>query len=203
MKINDKSILSKVRSFAKTAEGKEKIKESRIEAFDNNREFGKGSGITSKQDFSTISFGYLSALENFGIEDSRVSRGLRNIIDTVSESAIISKAEKVGKDKYKVSIEFPKGKLRRNSLFAEDSVGDTYYTGNGINNILALFNNGMDIDKQKNVPYGLWETHGIEVRAIPHRDALKFMQSTAQDFYQANQKRFEISSIDINEEYKQ
>ena len=66
--------------------------------------------------------------------------------------------------------------LSRNSLLLPNG----NRTGDGINNIVALFNNGYEL-KSKITPRGVWEGHnnGKEIRAKRKRDELGFMQSAA------------------------
>ena len=204
--INIDSIMKKTKKFSKTKQGVEKVKTLREKAFDQNKTFGKrkvaGEGIICKEDYITASKKYLDLLINFARTDPRVSEGLRGIIEDVAFlNNTVSQPQKAGKGLYKVGIEFNKASLRRNSLLAEKR-GGSYYTGEGIENILALFNNGMDIHA-KTVPIGLWESHGIVVRATTHRDALKFMQSTTQEFLDLYRRKYEVKSLDIDEIYKQ
>lgn len=66
--------------------------------------------------------------------------------------------------------------LSRNSLLLPNG----NRTGDGINNIIALFNNGYEL-KSKTTPRGVWEGHNNEkeIRAKRKRDELGFMQSAA------------------------
>lgn len=192
--INIDSILKKTKKFAGSSAGKNKVQQLREKAFDRNESFGvsNGSGIVSKEGYVQATKLYLDLLKNY--KDDRFSPALYQIIKETIANASVSEPEKLGKGLYKVSITFNQALLRRDSI-----VG--YYTGNYINNILALFNNGMDI-RNGQPPIGYWDTHGIRIKAVSHRDSLLFMQNTTREFMNINKKLFDIKTIDIGEIYK-
>lgn len=196
--INIDSIVQKTKKYANSTAGKEKVQQLREQAFDKNQKFGKQlnqDGIISKNNYSNNAKKYLNVLRSYAINNPEVSDGLSEIIQQAVNNATISKPEKLSKGLYKVNIEFDHNLLRRESL-----VG--YYTGEYIENILALFNNGMDI-KNGEPPIGYWDSHGIRVRATSHREALHFMQNTINEFMKLNKKRFDIKSANIGDIYKQ
>lgn len=196
--INIDSIVQKTKKYANSTACKEKVQQLREQAFDKNQKFGKQlnqDGIISKNNYSDNAKKYLDILKLYAVSQPEVSDGLSEIIQQTVNHATISRPEKVGKGMYKVSIEFDHELLRRESI-----VG--YYTGEYIENILALFNNGMDI-KNGEPPIGYWDSHGIRIRATAHRDALRFMQNTVDEFMKLNKKRFDIKSADIGDIYKQ
>lgn len=196
--INIDSIVQKTKKYANSTAGKEKVQQLREQAFDKNQKFGKQlnqDGIISKNNYSDNAKKYLSVLRSYATNNPEVSNGLSGIIQQAVNNATVSKPEKLSKGLYKVNIEFDHNLLRRESL-----VG--YYTGDYIENILALFNNGMDI-KNGEPPIGYWDSHGIRVRATSHREALHFMQNTIDEFMKLNKKRFDIKSANIGDIYKQ
>lgn len=192
------SIIKKTKKYADSTAGKQKVQELREQAFDKNKKFGKpinSDGIVSNQDYSNNAKKYLDVLDLYCETQPEVSDGLKGIIKQVIENAKISRPKKIRKGEYQVDIEFNHDLLKRESLVY-------YETGKYIENILALFNNGMDITNG-NPPIGYWDSHGIRVRATTHREALKFMQKTIQEFMKNNKKRFDIKSADIGDVYKQ
>lgn len=216
-RVNLDTLKTKLDKYINSEKGREKIKQERIKAFDANKTFGKSEfGATTKYFYSALGDAFMIHLDNEIFGDPRSSQGLKGISSSLinsSDGYIVSNPIKIDDDLYKVYITFNQEKLRRNSLLAENWNGETYYTGEGINNILALFNNGMDIsaDKQADMyghsysgsgaPFGLWETHNVMVRATTHRDPLLFMQRTARDFLRDNEK-YNIVSVDISDIYK-
>lgn len=216
-RVNLDALKTKLNKYINSEKGREKIKQERIKAFDANKNFGKSEfGITNKYFYSALGDAFMMHLDNEIFTDPRSSNGLKDISSKLinsSEGYIVSNPIKIDDDLYKVYITFNKEMLRRKSLKAENFQGDTYYTGEGINNILALFNNGMDISAEKQAemyghsysgsgaPFGLWETHNIMVRATTHRDPLLFMQRTAREFLRDNEK-YNIVSVDISDIYK-
>lgn len=75
-----------------------------------------------------------------------------------------------------IYVYFSDEDLSRESLLLSDG----RRTGDGINNIIALFNNGYEI-ASKITPRGIWEGHNDNkaVRAKRKRERLEFMQSAA------------------------
>ena len=201
--INEETILKKIKKYAASPEGKQKIQEKREEAFKNNKKFGEPTGensVVSTKDYAKLASKWFKYFLDATSDTHNLS--LIEIAAEAMMSAVISKPEKIGEGLYKVGITFDKKQLRRESLTGEDFWGSEYKTGDGIDNILALFNNGMDISYDKPVPYGKWETHGIYVRATTHRDALQFMQKALQEYMNIYRKSFNIKSGDIGDAYK-
>lgn len=211
--VNINSIMKKTKDFSLTKQGQDKVKKLREKAFENNKKFGKKltpDGIISRNDFSRNARKYLSILQNYGFYVAPIltkGDGLTNIIEQTVDNATISRPKRNSEGLYSVGITFKKSLLHRDSLLAEkvDEYGDfvSYSTGSGIKNILALFNNGYKISEGKSVSYGLWETHGIKVRAKPERQPLRFMQETLNEFMTLNKDRFNIQAADLNNKYKE
>lgn len=72
---------------------------------------------------------------------------------------------------YQLDINFPATVLKRTSLYPEEY--------EGIDNIIALFNNGYDA---RSYVYGHWATAGKRVRSVTSRPALQFMQEAISNF---------------------
>ena len=201
--INEEQILKKIKKYAASPEGKQNIEAKRKEAFKNKQKFGKSTGensVITVNDYAKLASKWFKYFLDATADTNNPA--LFEIAANALASAIVGKPEKIGEGLYKVSIVFDKKQLRRESLTGEDFWGSEYKTGEGIDNILALFNNGMDIEYGKPVPYGKWETHGIYVRATTHRDALQFMQKALQEYMNEYRKTFNIKSGDIGDIYK-
>ena len=98
---------------------------------------------------------------------------------------------------YRVAIHFDKNAIQRDSLENDDPYFLEYngFTGEGIENIVALFNNGA---RANDYVYGYWNGHkpsgeglsrsltGEEdyawVRSVKEREPLYFMQEAADEF---------------------
>ena len=117
-------------------------------------------------------------------------------IREVGNSITCGKPYKSG-DGYHVAIHFDKNAIYRDSLENDDPYFSEYngFTGEGIENIVALFNNGYNAGG--NV-YGWWQghrptgeafarsTHGSEdyswVKSVKSRDPMHFMQDAVEEF---------------------
>ena len=97
--------------------------------------------------------------------------------------------------------------LSRNSLETDDSQGE------GINNIVALFNNGYVASAPK---YGWWNGHSptgesvyrsgqnnnsAYVRSTQARPSLHFMQAAIEDFYKKYKSKYKMSVLLNGSEY--
>ncbi len=112
---------------------------------------------------------------------------------------------------YSIKISFQENSLSRKSLYATEhslllNKDVSYYTGEGIDNIAALFNNGYEIDVQhKNLPYGLWENKGYYTHALQERKGSKFVNNVADDFLEMEARDREfgpyIIDIEVTEDY--
>lgn len=197
--INIGSIISKTKAYGKSNAGQNKIKKLREEAFDKGLTFGSGNGVTSVSDYKVVAEKYLEYLYQYSVSNPQMGDAITKIIQETMANAFISEPTKVGKGQYKVQVIFDKELLRRDSLTY--TRGGARASGSGIDNIIALFNNGYDIDAAK-VPYGLWATHGVKVRARQHRDQLQFMQQTVEEFLVKFKKQFDIISIELGSVYE-
>ena len=140
-------------------------------------------------------------------------------IERVGESLIVSEPYKLSSGKYKVSLRFDPAAVHRDSLSSTESPNsvnfpkkkdgslyrgrteerrqdamDMYgaFTGEGIDNIVALFNNGHE-KKSKSV-FGFWHHSGstddssgiwndwVLVRSKNDREPLRFMNDAVNDF---------------------
>lgn len=198
--INIGSIISKTKAYGKSNAGQNKIKELREKAFDRGATFGSGDGITSKSDYKRVANEYLEYLYQYSVNNPQMGDAITRIIQEAIAHAFISEPTKVGKGQYKVQVIFDEELLKRDSLSYTRKNGQRGQ-GSGIINIIALFNNGYDIPDAK-VPYGLWETHGVKIRARQHRDQLQFMQQSMQEFLTEFKNKFDITSIELGEIYK-
>lgn len=95
-----------------------------------------------------------------------------------------------------VDLNFNPAKVRRESLYVKPDGGGR--TGKGVDNIVALFNNG--ISKKPDVrPVGYWESHQKMVTAVFDRPYTGFMKM-AVDGFNASAKKGVVATL--NEKYK-
>lgn len=200
--LNIDSIMKKTKKFSESQDGQNKVKMLREKAFDENRQFGttRKGGIVSKEDFKRVAQEFLQQIIKSCAENPLASSGtIATVRKIVEDNKTISSADKVGRGTYRVSVDFDDTALRRESLIETKFGGRT---GDGIDNILALLNNGMDTATGK-APWGFWETHGdILVHALAHREPLNFMQDAMREFLSKYEEKYVLKSLDTGEEYK-
>lgn len=218
MAININGIMGKLKEYVQSPEGREKISKARGEAFAQGKSFGSGGvkgaiggsgsggggGITSLEDMEAVAQMLFDRLYSWA------PRSIQPILNQIEDTGdFISRPYTSGDGVYAVDINFDSfaayGLIRRESLLVENSSekygGGNSYTGEGIDNIIALFNNGMDIPKDKGVPAGLWLSHNISVRATTHRDTLHFMQQAVNEFKSTLGDKYQINDIQLNDIY--
>lgn len=178
MGIDMGSIMKKVKAYSATSKGQKEITEATVNRLHTSK--GSDKGLNEK---SIVGYGYKlgqaiysNAYENF--PDS-VSYLLSNFF--VSEPVLDIGRTSNGKYiYYNVSLDFdcPPSSLYRPSL-AKDKNG-TEHTGEGINNIIALFENGYDTD---HIWWGYWESHSnMHIRTKPYRPALGVIADAIHDW---------------------
>lgn len=200
--INIGSIISKTKAYGKSNAGQNKIKELREKAFDRGATFGSGDGITSKSDYKRVANEYLEYLYQYSVNNPQMGDAITRIIQETIAHAFISEPTKVGKGQYKVQVIFDEELLKRDSLSYAPTKKYPRGHGDGINNIIALFNNGYDLPEDKKTPYGLWKTHSVKKPARRHRDQLQFMQQSMQEFLTKFKNKFDITSMELGDAYK-
>lgn len=162
---------AKISSWAKTKRGKEIINEAVADAVKNE---GAERERMIKVANMFIQVLKDTASRRIGFTESNQSIQEHFNSLKASEPSIVMRN---GKAYGVVYIYFSsEDDLSRNSLLLPNG----NRTGDGINNIVALFNNGYEL-KSKITPRGVWGGHnnGKEIRAKRKRDELGFMQSAA------------------------
>lgn len=199
--INMASIMAKVQSFATSKAGKQKtsaiIKKYRDSGKDKT---DGGSEVLTKARMIELADELINILkttaESFDLPES-VMAHFKNLDYIFRDD---------GNDNFACLIYFADD-LSRESLETDESQGD------GIDNIIALFNNGYVASAPK---YGWWNGHmpkrealarsvtGCEpyayVRSVEARPSLHFMQSAINDFYNTYAKKYDINVI-LNTDY--
>lgn len=192
MNINIDSIMSKVSAYAQSSAGKEKMNK-RIQQYVSSGVKQTAAGdkiLTEDKMWEAVSkFLYVMRVTaaEYGLPESVMEH-----INGLESAGQIRKTP----DGYEIALYF-EGDLHRDSLEdGSDYYGGKYggYTGEGINNIIALFNNGAHA---KNYAYGWWNGHkatgdgvlrsgvGTDfawVRSKKEREPLHFIQQAVQDF---------------------
>lgn len=181
--INMGSIMSKVRVYNRSVEGKLRMKEyiNQCRADGRQQTYGGSTVITNEVMMSAA--GKLIQLIQEAARSCGLPESVMNHLYNLDISEPIQR-----QDGSSVMYIYFSGDLRRESLEATDDSADYWasrgfgkHTGEGINNIVALFNNGYSKDSIKTV-FGLWASTGEIVHNKTERDGLYFIQRAVDEF---------------------
>ena len=225
MNINVDSVMKKVRAYARSSEGKQRIKDKVEESRATGKKLASGDKVTSEQD--------MVQLANRLAASIRAS--LPEQIASVGEFLYVSPPYKLGDGTYKVSLSFDRAAVHRDSLtsvnypyadnFPKKADGSLYrgrtqerrqdsmdtwgaFTGGGIDNIVALFNNGQQNPGRSvfgywrhgsgnsNGPWGDW----IFVRSKNDRAPMRFMNDVVSAFNAQYGTQYGVTAV-LGSEY--
>lgn len=105
--------------------------------------------------------------------------GISGILDGLTAKDIITGIDNTDKGLV-FHIKFPEDRIRRESLLVRGA-DVNYRTGEGIDDIIALFAQGYTISVP-HTPYGYWESRGVDIHAPKHRNPSTFMASARGEF---------------------
>ncbi len=172
--VNISAVMDKVNAFSKSNTGSKKINEYIDKCVKDGRGVTEaGSTIVTKQ-------AMIRAAETLimKLKESASQYNLPNSVREHFNSLRATAPYESGKQGYKIDITF-EDDLSRMSLLITSGKNSGQHTGEGISNIIALFNNGYDASSKV---FGLWESHGENISSLTHRDSLNFMESTVESF---------------------
>lgn len=199
--INISSVMSKVNSYASSKEGKQRMRDV-IKKYreDGKRTTDAGSEIITKARMDELARELIVILKTTALSYDLPS-SVAEHFDTLDYMF-----QDLGDDKFQCFIYF-------NDDISRESLETDYNQGEGIKNIIALFNNGYVTSKPK---YGWWNNHeptgesinramtGGEsyayVKGKEARPSLRFMQSAIEDFYSKYAKQYGIT-VTLNDDY--
>lgn len=195
--ISETSLLSKIAKWAKTPEGK-----ARTKAYVNGLAASGGKTASGK---AVMGPEQMEEAARLFIEVLREE--LPDPIKSLGSSLYYTKPYKAHDGTYEVAICFLEKELHRESLYDEEYP-------DGIENIVALLNNGMHA---KDYVYGSWDnrkpTGGLDlrgdilsgqfayVRSKKDRDPLFFMQYAVQKFEAKYGEKYGVIQIKLNSDY--
>lgn len=183
MNINMDSIMGKVESWSESAEGKRRIQQ----VLDQYKKDGRtvtaaGSRVISEKMMLEAVVKFIDVLKSTAAEYG-LPKSVMEHIDGMSSSGHITKTSKG----FEVYLYFS-GDLSRESLEATEEDADYWasrgfggHTGEGIKNIVALFNNGYSKETIGSV-YGVWKNAGKETYNTTERKPLRFIQKAVVNF---------------------
>ena len=175
--ISESAIMGKLQAYANTSIGKRRMKDCLQAARDSGKPLASGEQVVGKKQMLEMA----TALVEM------VRKRLPAPITDVGETLSVSEPIRHPDGSYEVILSFDSNALHRDSL--ENELGYE-----GIDNIVALFNNGYHA---KNYVYGWWNGHRPSgesvyrsgttgdyawVRSEKEREALQFMQEAEAEF---------------------
>lgn len=175
--ISESAIMGKLQAYANTSVGKKRMKDCIQNARDTGKPLASGEEVVGKKQM----------LEMANALAGMIRKRLPASIAKVGETLTVSNPVRRPDGSYEVILRFDSSALHRDSLG-----NDLGY--DGIDNIVALFNNGYHA---KNYVYGWWNGHRPTgdsvyrsgttgdyawVRSEKEREALQFMQDAEDEF---------------------
>ena len=176
-RIDISSIMEKVGAYVKSQRGKEAmqryINQCRTEGRSTT---AAGDTIITEQVMMRAAEKLISMLKETAAQNN-LPKSVKEHFDSLyySEPILYGKES----SQYKVDITFGDD-LSRMSLLITSGKDKGKRTGNGIDNIVSLFDTGYSADKRV---YGVWEGHGEDtIASLTQRDGMHFMSETVSAF---------------------
>lgn len=174
MAINMGSIMRKLNAYVKSSDGQTATKEYIADCIAKGIRIKGGvsgsggvSSLVTVVDMEDAAKKLISSIQN-----QARSFGLDGSITALMDSLTYSSPEKQADGSYEVSIFFT-GDKHRESLYPNGYP-------EGVDNIVALLNNGFRIGADKKQAFGMW--HGQMTRGLRTREGLHFIQEAVFEF---------------------
>ena len=209
--VNEASITKKLKQYARSAEGKERMREYIAEKIENDDDFtftDGGSMIVSKGSMrkaASLLIGCLQ-LEIAQYPDEVVPQSVKKHFDSLAytEPELLPNKSFKYKRRYKMEVYF-KDNLSRMSLLITSGPNRGKRTGPGVRNIVSLFDAGYEAG---NTTYGKWEGHTRTVEgrqtdvfpSRPERDGLYFMEKAVDSFNEKWGFLFDVTATVISDD---
>ena len=189
--ISTDAIMTKVNQWAASPTGRRVMKDT-IKAHQKSGEpLASGQTLAGEKEMREAAAALIEIIKGL------LPQSIASVGDSLSSTAPKERAS----GEFECFIQFGSGALRRESLYNEHG-----YTGEGIDNIVALFNNGYRASKYV---YGWWDEHSPTAdalsRSLPgdsfawvksrkEREALHFMQEAVKKFNSIYEAKYSITA---------
>lgn len=175
MALTETKIMAMLNSYVGTSAGKKSIKQIKDEIISGKIKKPSGSKIPTFDEMEQAAAKLchvvgLEAREHERPDGGDVHKGIPHSVVSIIENIDYGKPKKISDTEYSIDLYFT-NVLQRPSLMPSKY--------EGINNIVALFNNGEISPKSKYV-YGEW--HGEFHRGITSREGTHFIEQAVNDF---------------------
>lgn len=175
--INIGQIIQKVKSYAKSTEGKQRIDEYIGQCVSDGRvKTAGGSQIITIDVMKRAADTMIRKMREVAYSKKLPESVMGHFNSLTATDPILYDNGK----KYRIDISF-EDNLSRLSFQIAHGKKKGQYTGDGIDNIVSLFDTGMDADR---MAYGLWVGYEMlgPVAGLTHRDELRFMSEAVSEF---------------------
>lgn len=186
--ISESSIMQKLNEYAKTADGRKRISE-RISSYEKmpnkpNGHMTDGGSLVVTNDMRDSITSIFIAMIVDRAHSASLPQSVDSIFDTLDVSDIRQRRLHDGTSMTEILISFNGKLLPRMSLYFYGENRRLHYTGNGINNIVSLFDTGYSLNAHTETPYGYWTGHEASgmIYARRSRARLGFMKQAIDDF---------------------
>lgn len=176
-KVNMSAVLGKVRVFQKSDEGMDRINEYIGLCITDGRAVTEGGS-------KIVTLDAMKRAAEVMIEKLKTVASTRKlpaaVLDHFNSLRFSDPVYIKDSSKFKIDIYFSDD-LSRMSLRIASGKNKGEYTGDGIENIVSLFDTGMDADT---TVFGIWNGHesaGV-VAGLTHRDEMHFMRDAVSEF---------------------
>jgi len=176
--ISAAALQNKCIAWANTPAGKKRVKAVIEEARKGGRKLVLPNELMTEQKARSM------ARILIGMIRASLPESIASVGSTLSIASITDTG-----DGFKVEISFDHAALHRDSLTRTDG-GPTY---GGIDNIVALFNNGYNTGGK--TVTGEWQTHGnVVVESVPVRPSLRFMNDAVSQFNSKYGSKYNVTA---------
>lgn len=192
--ISAKDIMAKVNAWAQTPDGKKKVDGVVKDSVRTGRPLANGKKVLDPKEMTAAANDLIQIIRD------NLPEPIKEVGRTLTASAPIRNPDGT----YVVYINFDKDALRRESLKNNNEYYQSKHngrTGEGINNIVALFNTGYKEDSIGRV-WGMWESRGKWIHNQQSRDGLWFMQRAVQDFLSTYGGDYSVK-VNLDEVYEE
>lgn len=167
------SINAKIQAWQASSAGQKRMKEYVQDKQRSGGTLANGQKVIGPEEMSAMAQDLINMIR------ARLPESISSVGSTLHATA----PTRSGEDAYRVRISFDSNALFRESLETDEEYGNQYggHTGPGIQNIVALFNNGYGKDQIGRV-YGLWASHGVMTYNAASRVGIGFMQAAVAEF---------------------
>lgn len=213
MSIDWGSVLGKVNSYMKSEECNKKVKSYISDCASKGvKSTPSGAPVLTKETIEEVSNLFLKMYyesANQFIPDMSITgsgKGAFSVAQNMKEMTMLEIEFNPDSSRQVVTLGFPDDSiLHRNSLYYRDRFNNQIRrTGGGIDNILALFNNGYSTGEITQVS-GYWERHEHEhkgkIRSRKYFYGYNFMSEVIEEFNSTYGAMYNCKAICINDDY--